>query len=75
MICSRISYLTKNYKNAIPYLTKVIEDKYLNNGRPEYSRGVSYLKLKDNNNAKKDFVISRNKKWPAALKLSDAFFK
>lgn len=67
--------LTKNYKDAIPYFTKVINDKYLNNGRPEYSRGVSYLKLKDNANAKKDFLISRNKKWPAALKLNDAFFK
>ena len=67
--------LTKNYKDAIPYFTKVINDKYLNNGRPEYSRGVSYLKLKDNANAKKDFIISRNKNWPAALKLNDAFFK
>ncbi|WP_299254798.1 O-antigen ligase family protein [uncultured Lacinutrix sp.] len=67
--------LTQNYKAAIPYFTKVINDKYLSNGRPEYSRGVSYLKLNDNANAIKDFKVSRSKKWPAALKLSDAFFK
>lgn len=67
--------LTKNYKEAIPYFSKVISDKYLDNGRPEYSRGVSYLKLKDNANAKKDFLVSRKRGWPAALKLNDAFFE
>ncbi|WGD35314.1 O-antigen ligase family protein [Olleya sp. YS] len=67
--------LTKNYQNAIPYFTKVIDDKYLDNGRPEYSRGVSYLKLNDMANAKKDFLVSRQKGWQAALNLNDSFFE
>ncbi|WP_299892044.1 O-antigen ligase family protein [uncultured Lacinutrix sp.] len=67
--------ITKNYKAAIPYFTKVINDKYLDNGRPEYSRGVSYLKLNDISNAKKDFIVSRNKGWQAALNLNDSFFE
>ena len=67
--------LDANYKAAIPYFTKAIEDKYLDNGRPEYGRGYSYFKLNDLNNAKKDFLISRKKGWPAALKLNDAFFE
>jgi len=66
--------LDGRFKEAIPYFTKVINDKYLNNGRPEYSRGVAYLRLKNEKKAIEDFRVSRDKKWPAALKLNAKIF-
>ncbi len=65
---------TKNYQKSIDYFTKVINDDFTNDGRPEYNRATAYLYLGDQVNARKDFTTSRNKGYPLALKMDASKF-
>lgn len=59
----------KNYERSITHLTKVIKRNAFNDGKAEFCRGVCLEKIGDTINAKKDYITSRKKGFPAALKL------
>ena len=56
----------KEYKNAIYYLTKVIDAKQINNGYLEYNRGIAYNSMGDAAKALKDFKVSKDKGYAQA---------
>lgn len=59
----------KNYKRAIKTLTEVIEKSNMKDGRPEYNRGLCYLRLGNKKQAGIDFRSSFEKGYKLAKKL------
>ncbi|CAL2083784.1 O-antigen ligase family protein [Tenacibaculum sp. 190524A05c] len=59
----------KRYNDAIEKLNKVISSGKITNGKPEYNRGLCYLRLKKNKLAGIDFRASYDKGFAMAKKL------
>jgi tetratricopeptide (TPR) repeat protein len=63
----------KRYNSAIEKLNLVIESEKVNNGKPEYNRGLCYLRLNKKKLAGKDFRTSFDKGFPMAKQLDKKF--
>ena len=59
----------KRYNDAIEKLNKVISSGKITNGKPEYNRGLCYLRLKKNKLAGIDFRASYDKGFAMAKQL------
>lgn len=59
----------EQYEESIQHLTKVIDAKAWNDGRPEYNRGQAYERLGETEKSKRDFRVSKKKGYGLAQKL------
>ena len=59
----------KRYKDAIEKLNAVIQSNKVTNGKPEYNRGLCYLRLNNKKAAGVDFRASYDKGFPMAKSL------
>ena len=65
----------KRYKEAIEKLNIIISSGKITNGKPEYNRGLCYLRLNNKKAAGVDFRASYDKGFPMAKELSPTILK